>query len=59
MNYETLNLVLNLLAVGLQRETILSQVEAAKDAGLQDSEIPSFLRKMRDEAIAEAEKAGH
>lgn len=59
MNYETANLLLNLLVVGIERHVVQTRLEAAKASGVPDSEVPKLLRQWRDEAIAEASSAGH
>ena len=59
MSYQTANLVLNLIALGIQREAVHARLKEAEASGVPDSEVPALLKKWRDDAIAEAEKAGH
>jgi hypothetical protein len=57
--YDLLFELIELWGVGMERETVLANLQSAKASGIPESEIPALLRKWRDETIAAGEKEGH
>lgn len=54
--YDVLFLAFDLIDRGLNYRAIKQQLADEKAKGMPESEIPAFLRKLRDEAINEAQK---
>jgi hypothetical protein len=51
------DMALNLIAVGLERDMIVSKVKEMEANGATADDVVDALRAMRDEAIAKAQKA--
>lgn len=52
--YQVANLVLDLIGIGLKAQAIREQLDAARAAGMPESEIPTLLNQWYDEARQEA-----
>lgn len=55
--YIIAELVLNLVDIGMRRETIRSKVNQAKLEGKSDTELTEMLKKMEQDAILAAQDA--
>ena len=57
MGWKIAEAVLNLAAIGWERDAILAKIKAAQANGMGPGELVKYLRQMRMDALARAEAA--
>lgn len=57
MGWKIAEAVLNLAAIGWERDAILAKIKAAQANGMGPGELVKYLRQMRMDSIAQAEAA--
>ena len=55
--FKLVDLALNLVAIGLERDAILSKVKEMEASGASPSQVAEALKDMRDQAILKAQDA--